>query len=271
VLSPLRSGRSEPRILESLPFDLVINRFALAAEALSSSLQKQSRADGSSFLALASGSPEWMRDAVREAHLGELPNDSRFELISSLAEALSHCDEENAREESWEIALSATPSFTGELLQWFAAHPSRLSDCDENLERYLSGHGGEFSGTFELLSNGYTYSAEHSLFSLIDSLANAPFFNPDTDCKLLFSDANGIHIPKLWADELSEEEAEDFGVDWQDVLTCQDGPDAEGYWEAWQAILDSAEWEEDGRMWRLVQNGDLWAVDADAEIPDTWF
>jgi hypothetical protein len=55
------------------------------------------------------------------------------------------------------------------------------------------------------------------------------------------------------------------------VLICQAGPDHELYWEAWDAILRDAQWSErDGDEWTLYQNGDLWAVKLDVEIPEEW-
>ena len=68
-----------------------------------------------------------------------------------------------------------------------------------------------------------------------------------------------------------------MGVEWSDVVCCQSGPDQEWYWESWQAILDSAEiiepatLKEDESHWRLIQNGDLWQVRSDVEIPEEWF
>ena len=75
--------------------------FSAAADLLSSSFEKREREDGSSYWALRSGSPEWLRSAVMLAHEDEMPSDSRYELIRSAALALSESsfsDEEDARE-----------------------------------------------------------------------------------------------------------------------------------------------------------------------------
>ena len=210
-----------------------------------------------------------MTDAIREAHDGELPNDSRYELIRDCLQALSDDGVENqeeALEVSLELSRDLVPTYTGELLQWFSDHPRRLGDCDEALDQ---GRVLEVN-SYEILSEGFRLAAEEVISSLANSLEDASesVFCPETDCRLLLSDSHGIHIPKLWADELSEEEAEQHGVSWQDVLDCQAGPDCDLYWEAWQSILDSARWEEDGVEWNLHQSGDLWAVNADAVLPE---
>ena len=203
------------------------------------------------------------------AHDEELPNDSRYELIRDCLQALSDDgveSQEEALDASLELSRDLVPTFTGELLQWFSGMPRRLGDCDEALDQ---GRVLELN-SYEILSEGFRLAAEEVISSLADSLEDASesVFCPDSDCELLLSDCHGIYIPKLWADELSEEEAESFSVSWEDVLLCQAGPDQEHYWEAWQEILDSAQWEEDGVEWRLHQNGDLWRVRADVQIPE---
>mgnify|MGYP003335682575 FL=1 len=80
---------------------------------------------------------------------------------------------------------------------------------------------------------------------------------------LVCADTWGVYIPKRWCDDIAESDCAALGIDWRDVQTCQAGPDQEWYWEAWQAILDSAAMtDEAGTVWRLYQDGDLW------EVPD---
>jgi len=243
------------------------------AALLLSSLETAERSNGSPFLRLSSSAPSWASSVIREAHLGELPNDSRYGLIRDALSALSDgafSDEEEAIDSIDELSLDLVPHRTTELLQWFADYASRLSSCDEALE---SGRISELSSC-ELLFEGFRVGAEEMLSSLISSLEEERLsvFNPDTDSQLLLGDSHGIYIPKLWADELEdEEEAESYSVSWEDVLICQAGPESESYWQAWDAILRDALWNENGEDWRLLQNGDLWAVRSDVEIPEDAF
>ena len=246
-----------------------MTRFALALSQLLSSFERSSRPSGSEFLKLSSGSPQWMTDAVMEAHDKEFPNDSRYELIRDCLQALSDDGAESLEEAldaSLELSRDLVPIATGELLQWFSEMPRRLGDCDEALDQ---GRVMELT-SYEILSEGFRLAAEETISSLANSLEDASesVFNPDTDCELLLSDSQGIYIPKLWCDGLSEEEAEEKCVSWGSVLICQSGPDEESYWDSWQEVLDSAEWEEDGENWRLHQSGDLWKVRSDAQLPE---
>jgi len=245
-----------------------------AAALLLSSLETASRSDGSSFLRLSSSAPSWGSDAIRAAHGDELPNDSRYELIRDALSSLSdgaYENEEEALEDLYEISLDLLPVSTCDVLSWFAARSSRLSSCDEAMESgRVSGCSG-FS-VYEILSEGCRVDCEETLSSLISSLEEerGSLFNPDTDCQLLLSDSHGIYIPQLYCSDISEDDCEDLSVSWEDVKVCQSGPDSELYWEAWQSICDSTSWEENGSEWRLLQNGDLWAVKADCEIPEEW-
>ena len=242
-----------------------------AAALLLSSLETASRDDGSSFLRLSSSAPGWGSAVLMAAHGDELPNDSRYALISSCLEALaegSFDDEEEASEALQDLSIDLLPCWTEELLSWFSARCSRLSSCDEALE---SGRVAECT-VYELLSEGWKVDCEETLSSLISSLEEErlSIFNPDTDCQLLLGDSHGIYIPQLYCSDISEDDCEDFSITWEDVKLCQSGPDEELYWETWQSVCDSASWEENGFMWRLLQNGDLWAVKEDVEIPEEW-
>jgi hypothetical protein len=252
--------------------------FSAAAALLSSSFEKREREDGSSYWALQADSPDWLRSAVMLAHENELPSDSRYELIRDAAVALSDgsfSDEDEAREALYELSTDLCSLSSYELLQWFSANLSRLSDCDEALDEM----GSSVSSVSDALELGYRRAAENVLSVLISEIEEnrSSLFNPDTDCRLLLSDSHGIYIPQLYCQSLSEEDAEDMRISWEDVLRCQSGPDEELYWEAWQSILDSAEitepatLSEDASLWRLIQNGDLWQVRSDVEIPEEWF
>ena len=170
----------------------LMNRFALAISQLLSSFKESSRTDGSKYLTLSAGSPDWMSEAIMAAHHGELPNDSRYQLIRDCLQALSDDGVENLQEaldDSYELARDLVPLCTGELLQWFSFLPCRLGDCDEALNQ---SRVSELT-TYEILSEGFRLAAEEVISSLADSLEDAAdsLFNPDTDCELLLSDSHG--------------------------------------------------------------------------------
>lgn len=251
--------------------------FSDAASLFASSLVLSTRDDGSTFYAVKPYAPSWVKSTAYELHDGEWPNDSRYALIRAAADALAdQCfdDADEASEAVCEMADDITPAMTADLLNWYGAHLSRLHACDEAVEE----SGADKLGIFDLLSLGYRKAAENVLQVLIAEIEDnrTGVFDPDTDCRLLISDRNGIYIPQLYCQQLTRADAEVYGLDWEDVVICQSGPENELYWESWSAILDSAEITEpatlktDETVWRLHQNGDLWMVRADVDLPEDY-
>lgn len=79
--------------------------------------------------------------------------------------------------------------------------------------------------------------------------------------ELLLDSARGVYIPQNF---VACFDLKRFGLpkhsdDWA-IEICASGPDTEDYWEAWESILNEAEWHSEGRVWRLHHDGDLWAI-----------
>lgn len=243
--------------------------FSAAASFLVSCFQDAKRDDGSDYIRRSTDSPDWVQELIYACHDGEWSNDARYSLIRDAAVSIADqhfSDVDDARDAISDLSVDLLPVYTAEILQWFAGNNTRLADCDAALETY----GNVPDSAYALLSAGYQLAAETVLGLIVDSLEDnrLSIFNPDTDCRLLISDNQGIYIPQLYCQQLTEDDAADCSIEWADVVCCQSGPDQDCYWESWQAILDAAEWEEDGETWRLHQNGDLWMVLADVELPE---
>ena len=78
----------------------------------------------------------------------------------------------------------------------------------------------------------------------------------------LLSDARGQYIPRDFVECFN---LADWGIDPESgaAQTCAAGCEAEcvdWYWEAWDEILRKAEYKEGEYVWRLYQDGDLWAL-----------
>jgi hypothetical protein len=54
----------------------------------------------------------------------------------------------------------------------------------------------------------------------------------------------------------------EWGIDpesWE-ANTCAAGPDEEGYWDAWEVIMNKARFSRGGVDWVLHQDDDLWML-----------
>lgn len=83
---------------------------------------------------------------------------------------------------------------------------------------------------------------------------------------LLVSDQHGIYVPKAFAERYDLSLWSNIDPD--DLRIIEEGPDAEFYWDAWNSILSSAEYRHDGKVFRLYQDGDLWAYCEDLMTPE---
>jgi hypothetical protein len=80
---------------------------------------------------------------------------------------------------------------------------------------------------------------------------------PDTI--FFLSDARGIYIPRDFANGIKPECLS--GATAEDVAILKNGPDDLCYWDAWDAVLESARVTEDnGTVYTLHQDGDLWLI-----------
>ena len=74
----------------------------------------------------------------------------------------------------------------------------------------------------------------------------------------LLSDARGQYLPQNFIECYS---ASKWGVTDEDAETLLAGPGQEWYWETWDDVLSYATFtDESGNVWRLYQDGDLFAL-----------
>lgn len=107
-----------------------------AAAAFSAAFTTDRRdVDGSKFVRLEDGAAEWMRDAVREAHGGMLPDDTRYSMIrrtvDAIAEHLAYDGDADLDDVRAELIDGLIPVYTSDRLAWLASHLDRLAYCDD--------------------------------------------------------------------------------------------------------------------------------------------
>jgi hypothetical protein len=86
---------------------------------------------------------------------------------------------------------------------------------------------------------------------------------------LWLSDRRGVYIPRDFANSFADRAKVVSGVDVEDWLILEAGPDHEHYWEAWDDVLDNAVvTDDDGTRYTLYQEGDLWLIPEGMEWSD---
>ena len=91
--------------------------------------------------------------------------------------------------------------------------------------------------------------------------------------ELFLNDARGIFIPQNWAEIIKRDCVE--GVSEEDYAILLKGPNEEDslYWETWDCVLQNAKVTvpDTGRKGCFYQNGDLWLIYDDEEVPEDFF
>ena len=92
----------------------------LATE-LSQAFEHKTRSNGDDYVCLKNGSPQWMQDAIHEAHENLLPNDAIYSLCERVADCFADADEESGEEELREaLDEIEIPPYTKDRMVWFA-------------------------------------------------------------------------------------------------------------------------------------------------------
>jgi|SRR5690625_263524 len=74
--------------------------------------------------------------------------------------------------------------------------------------------------------------------------------------EIIANSAYGVYIPQYAAESLAPE----WTISDSDREILAAGPDHEWYWDTWHDVVQNAEYTDtDGNIWRLHQDGDLFA------------
>lgn len=91
--------------------------------------------------------------------------------------------------------------------------------------------------------------------------------------ELFLSDARGVYIPRDFARSIDRSKL--TGVSEEDLVYLDINPEGETYWDVWADVCnDAVITAQDGTVYRLEQDGDLWLVEAAGEFcehEDTYF
>ena len=107
---------------------------ALASEALAYFIGKRRETDNSYYLSLKDDKPEWLHDAVREAHGEMLPDDWKYTAIRDIVSGISEVTEGDLDDAEDEIIDGLIDTSYFELATWLASSVSRFGYADEAID-----------------------------------------------------------------------------------------------------------------------------------------
>lgn len=109
---------------------------------IASNFKYNTRQDGTGYFFLSDAAPEWLSEAVQEAHDGELPNDWRYKVCAFVAESIDEANEDGEEFDPTNIADSLVDVYTHDLIAWLAGNVRRVADVDQAMEQGQVGNGG---------------------------------------------------------------------------------------------------------------------------------
>ncbi len=109
----------------------------LAQEAYAS-FERAERADGTLYTRTRGDAPDWVSDLVREAHVGMLPDDWRYETIREACGAIEDADEDAELDDLPHEFANGMDVYTHDLVAWLGSHGGRPGYCDEATEEFGS-------------------------------------------------------------------------------------------------------------------------------------
>jgi hypothetical protein len=136
------------------------------AKALSETFITLKRDNGEAFIKLTDDRPEWMFEAVRDAHCGMSPDDRRYEMIKECVDTLLEFDD---WEDTHQMIDRLVDVYHTDRVKWLASHLDRGEYCTEAIA------DGMFTGEssiWDILGEGQYREYRQIYDSLINSLNN---------------------------------------------------------------------------------------------------
>ena len=99
---------------------------------LSDYFTTKKRTNGEDYATLRADRPDWLYEAVRDAHDSELPNDWRYNTCAAICASLDdNLDEHNLDNWAAEFAEDTTDISNSDLLAWLSGNLYRIDSVDE--------------------------------------------------------------------------------------------------------------------------------------------
>lgn len=118
------------------------------------------------FYSLKRGSPQWMTDAIREAHSGIFPNDWIYHSCKNIAGSMSDTDPSDWDDRVSEWADGEVDVYNADRTRWLASHLDFGSEVDDAVEEL--GHSDQ--GIFGDIGIGQYCVLQRIAYALIQAV-----------------------------------------------------------------------------------------------------
>jgi hypothetical protein len=142
------------------------NRAAIA-QSIADAFTTGTRTDGTEYVFLADGHPDWMRDIMHAAHGDMLPDDYRYSMIRECISSLTDRDPDDWEDDVIEIADGLVDVYNHARVKWLESSLARGAYCDDALEEGLASAD---SGIYAIIGIGQYMEYREILGALIQAI-----------------------------------------------------------------------------------------------------
>lgn len=114
----------------------------ILAGALYDAFEHKTRANGDAFVSLKDGSPDWMQEAIHEAHGDMLPDDWRYRAVMDAAEAIYDAGADGDTDDAHGAFIDAVDVYNHDLIRWLGSHGARPDYVDNAVDEFGWPDGG---------------------------------------------------------------------------------------------------------------------------------
>jgi len=164
--------------------------------------ERKHRDNGEAFYCLTDNAPDWLTDAVREAHDDEFPNDWRYNICHSIISDLDDATAPTDDDDMHESADTLVDIYNSDRLTWLHDSLGRIAYCDEAQSDGLTAEPADVFGIIgagqyvcilqmayvlrdayvEAMQDGSYQCDECSKIGTVDDLCEDGEPCPDEDC-----------------------------------------------------------------------------------------
>ena len=112
-------------------------------EQFAQAFETDKRPDGETFVRLKDDSPDWMTDIIRTIHGDMMPDDTKYSMISEVADTLGEYERDSWDDCAHEICDGLVEIYNHGRIKWLESHLTRAYYCDEAQEQGLLAHDSD--------------------------------------------------------------------------------------------------------------------------------
>jgi hypothetical protein len=155
------------------------------AALFSKSFERKERPNGENFYCLKDGTPDWIKDAVHEAHGDLFPNDWVYAQCKAIADSMTECAAAEWTHNTMEWADSNVDIYNSDRAAWLGSHLHFGAAVDEAVEEL--GHSDQ--GIYGDIALGQLRLLEQIAYVLIQAVEDQAEVEEEQDNFDTYTDA----------------------------------------------------------------------------------